>query len=239
MNFRLWIEQYFTVYRALELKPSTLSSYLKNLVYIPFDWEYETVTLFDVQSLINKLVANGLSSSTVKHVVQVIREPLDNGFRFGLPDRHGTLYALSLPKMRKKLVHALSDAELTKLKPYLNESEYSDVYLALLHTGMRCCELTGLNCGDFDFQSSSLKIHRSFYRGKLSEATKSDSGIRVIPLNLPSKLIFIRNMCVFTPNKPLFRNLSGSRLSYNTLVHNWHKILDLADVERCGLHVLR
>ncbi len=238
MNFKSWITEYYTIYRALELKPTTIKSYLRNLSAVPNDWEYETLELAQVQKLINTLALDK-SASTVKHIFQIIREPLENGVRYGLPDRVGKLYAIRLPKMHKKLVNALTDEELRSLWPVLKLSAYADAYEVLLGTGIRYCELAGLNCGDFIPGSSTLKIQRRYYRGALASATKTDSGIRVIPVNADIKAVLMRNWTAFRPKTPLFCSVRGNRLSYNTLIHEWHKICDRAKIERCGLHVLR
>lgn len=238
MNFKQWIFDYYTIYRALELKPTTVKSYLSNLSSIPDDWELESVTLLDVQKLINDLALR-LSSSSVKHIFQIIREPLENACTYGFPDRRGMLYAIKLPKMRKRLVHSLADQELQKIFSCIYVSDYADVYLTLINTGLRFCELSGLNNSDFSPASGTLKIQRRCYRGLMADGTKTDAGMREIPVSSDMKKLIMHHWSVFSPNMPLFQSKKGDRLSYNTILHEWHRICDRAKICRCGLHVLR
>lgn len=238
MNLKSWIVEYYTVYKAFDLKASTRDSYLRILSQIPNDWEYETVRLADIQLLINSLSAH-CAPSTVKHVFQIIREPLENGYLFGYEDRRGMLNAVRLPKMRRALVRPLSAAELARLHRFIPLSVYADIYTVLLGTGMRFCELSGLNCSDYVPEENSVFIQRDFYRGYLNDYTKTSAGMRVIPLKSGLKSIFNANMRIGTPNEPLFLSARNNRLSYNTIVHDWHKVCKVAKVRQCGLHVFR
>ncbi len=236
MNLRKCIVDYFIIYRALELKPTTIKSYLSFLANVPSDWEIETVSALDIQKLINDLSCR-LSSSSVKHVFQLIRETLENADLFGTDKR--TLSSVKLPKVKRKIVRALSDAELSQLYPEIIKSNYADVFIVLLNTGMRFCELSGLNNSDFSVVNGTLKIQNRFYRGIMAEGSKTDAGIREIPLIDEVRQIIMRNVIIFLPDSPLFLSKRNNRLSYNTILHEWHKICFRANFAPCGLHVLR
>jgi integrase len=238
MNLKTWIFDYFTIYRALDLKPMTIRSYLSYLNNVPESWDVETVTAAEVQKLINELSLR-LSSSSVKHTFTIIREALDNAFKYNLPDRRDVCCFIKLPKMRKKIVKALSDAELEKLMPEIIKSDYRDIYIALLDSGLRFCELAGLNNNSFSPNNSTLKIEQRFYRGFLEQGCKTEAGIREIPLTNRLKSILMRRVIIFQPKLPLFRSKKGNRLSYNTILHDWHKVCSMANITPCGLHVLR
>ena len=238
MLIREWIETYYTVYKKLELKPGTVRSYLTGLCRIPDTWTFENVSREEVQKLINDL-SESLSPSTVHHIYTILSEPLKEAFLYGLPDKRDALCFIKLPKLRKKHVRALSALELERVLCAVHKSDYADVFLTLLNTGMRFSELAGIDCKDVDFATNLVILRQNFYRGKLQNSTKTDDGIREIPLNFTVLSIFKDNMRIGTPNEPLFVSKRNLRLSYNTIVHNWHKLLDACNVERCGLHVLR
>jgi integrase len=238
MNLKKWIYDYFTIYRALELKPMTIRSYLSYLSNVPDEWEVETVSSADVQRLINQLALR-LSSSSVKHTFTIVKSALDNAFMYQMPDRRDVCCFIKLPKMRKKIVHALSDAELEQLMPAIIKSEYADIYLALLDSGMRFCELAGLNSEHFSISSGTVCIEQRFYRGQIEAGSKTDAGVREIPLTGRLKSILLRNAIIFRPKMPIFRSKRNDRISYNTILKNWHKICLEANFTPCGLHVLR
>lgn len=238
MLLKTWIFDYFTIYRALELKPMTIRSYLSYLNNVPDSWEVETVTSTDVQKLINELSLR-LSSSSVKHTFTIIREALDNAFMYSMPDRRDVCCFIKLPKMRKKIVKALTEAEVEQLMPEILKSDYADVYIALLDSGLRFCELSGLNTAHFSHFADTLKVEQRYYRGHLEDGSKTDAGVRELPVTGRLKKILMRNTIFFQPKMPIFRSKKGCRLSYNTILHEWHRICSRANFAPCGLHVLR
>lgn len=205
---------------------------------VPDDWEYETVSREDVQRLINDL-ADELAPSTVKHVFTIISRPLKDGRLYGYTDRSDAVCSIRLPAMGRKSVNALSHDQLSAVLKELPTSDYAGIYTVLLNTGMRFCELAGLNNGDIDFKNATVRIERNFYRGRLYKSTKTAASVRDVPLNFAALSVFKQNIRIGIPKQPLFCSKRGSRLSYNTLVHDWHRLLDRAGVARCGLHVLR
>ena len=238
MTLREWIEMYYKIYKRLELRNGTVRSYLSYLSRIPADWTFETVSREKIQSLINEISIE-LAPSTVHHVFTLISNALEEAHLYGLPDKRDAISYIRLPKLRKKHVRALSPNELERVLCEVHKSDYADVFLALLNTGMRFSELAGLDCKDVNFKTQSVDLRQNFYRGELQEGTKTNDGIREIPLNFTAFCIFRDNMRIGCPSEPLFLSKRHQRLSYNTIEHNWHKLLDDCGVERCGLHVLR
>lgn len=238
MNFKEWISMYYTVYKKLELKPGTLRSYLTCLSRIPDSWELESITREDIQKLINDLSLE-LSTSTVKHIFTVISQSITDAPLYGFADVRSALFGIRLPKQRKKHISSLSPAELERIYNALKVWPKADVYIALLNSGLRFSELAGLNCGDIDFAGKSYAVYKNYYRGILQDSTKTDDGVRDMPLNFALFSIFRQNVIVGKPKAPLFRNSRGNRLSYNTILNDWHSLCDCAGVRRCGLHVLR
>ena len=72
MNVKQWINDYYSIYKKLDLKPVTLRSYLTCLCRIPDEWVVEDLSSTDIQKLINSL-ATELSSSTVRHIFLVLK----------------------------------------------------------------------------------------------------------------------------------------------------------------------
>lgn len=238
MNLRKWIETYYTMYKKFDLKAGTIDAYLRCLCRVPDDWNVEDVTREKLQLLINVL-ADELAASTVKHVFTIIREPLLNAHKYGYNANVDAVSNIRLPAQKKKAVKSLTAAEQSAIADVLQESDYADIYIMLLNTGLRFCELAGLNVGDVDFQNKTISIERNKYRGYLYNTTKTQAGIRVVPLNFAALSVCRRQLKVGSCKNPLFLSKRGLRLSYNTVVHDWHKLLESAGIAKCGLHVLR
>ena len=96
LNLKQWIEIYYKNYMYLTLKSGTVNSYLRGLNRVPDDWEYETVTRFEIQNLINKL-ADELAPSTVRHIFLIIKKPLEDGKEYGFTDKSDVVTNIKLP----------------------------------------------------------------------------------------------------------------------------------------------
>lgn len=232
-----WIYDYYNIYQSIRLKPGTLSAYNTTLCRIPEEWDFRNISRMTIQLWINKLSAE-LSSSTVRHIFHCLRSALIAAPDYGLTDRRDCVNNIILPPIRKKAIHALSDEDLSKLLRYIFKSDYKDIFLMLIHTGLRFGELAGLNCSDIDFKNNTITIQRNFYRGKI-QTTKTASGVRIIPLNSVTAGICRDNYILGQPDAPLFRSVRCGRLIYNTILKNWRKICAEAQIEPTGLHSLR
>lgn len=86
---------------------------------------------------------------------------------------------------RKALTKAEQESFLAYIKSDKCRSRYYDVFLILLHTGMRISELCGLTVNDIDFEKEEVRIERQLMRRRDSEyyieKPKTNCGNRYIP----------------------------------------------------------
>lgn len=238
MLLRKWIKDYYTIHKRLKLKSTTIKAYLDNLPHVPEQWEYETVTPEDIQMLINELYEKGLSSSSIRHVFTIIRNPIRDGMLYGLQNRREVVAFIELPARHKKKITALKHNQIRQFVTASDESCHHDVFLMLLNTGMRFGELAGVNIGDIDIKNRLLKVSRNFYRGTIT-TPKTPESIREIPLNDTAMKIILKYYKVGAKTVPLFTTSRGNRLNYRSCLKSMHKVCERAELPLCGLHVLR
>lgn len=235
MLLKDWIIEYFTIYEKLRLSSGTVRSYMTTLSRIP-DWELEKVTRSDIQNLINSLSVT-LSPSTVRHIYYIIAKSIKEAPFYGYFDNSKELIRIKLPPMKKKMVYSLSSEELERVKKSVLNSWYRDIFIILLNSGLRFSELAGLNCEDVNFKNKTIKIYKNYYRGHINYSAKTDSGIRTIPLNAEALGAIKRIYRI--GGDALVCGKRGDRISYNTVVKEWHRICKESGIRVCGLHVFR
>ena len=235
MNLKKWIVEYYTIHRRLTLKAGTIRSYLSVLNRIPEEWTLEDINRNDLQILINRL-SDELAPSTVHHVYQVIYSSVIDSVFYGYSDKSIEFNRIVLPKITKSCVGYLSQSDLDKLMPGINNSIYCDVYNFLLNTGVRFGELAGIDCCDVVLDDKCVGINKNYYRGVLY-SPKTQAGVRVMPLNSHAFNAVINNMKF--GSQPLFSGLRNNRISYNSVIKDFHNICAAAKLKKMGLHIFR
>lgn len=235
MNFREWVSIYYGVHRRLDLKENTIRSYLYVLRHVPEDWDYDDLSVTDIQSLVNDLSAEGLSVSTVKHVFTVIRRPLIDGLFYGLPDKRSAVVGVRLPRKLPQNITALSPEQAQRLLS-APVSLIADTAKLLLLTGLRFGELAALEARDIDLKSGFISVTKSFYNGKLTEP-KTHCSIRRVPICNDAAVIIRRHISF--GRSPLLQNIAGNRLNYRSCLKRFNALCFDLGLKPFGFHVLR
>ena len=199
-----------------------------------------------INTFINKKLADGLSASYVRDIFTVFKSMLryaQEEYNFSL-----SLKNVVLPKTEKKKIEKISNAEQKKLTTYLKEHISITAFgiLISLMMGLRIGELCGLKWEDVDFRHKTLHIRRTIQRistvskeqkTKIFISTpKSDTSFRTIAI--PNQLMKYFEMF---RNKGDFFILSGSDkpVEPRTMQYRYKKILKEADVNDYNYHRLR
>lgn len=223
----------------------------------------QQITAGDIQSLLNGLKDNGYSYSTVKKAHDCLSEMF----------RHATM-ADDIQKNPMLLVKMLAASEFAKKEiRYFTKNEcaliteeasrlystgkpvyqYADVYILMLHTGMRIGEAIGLRKSDWDENANTIHIQRNVQsvskrdasgnrtRGKqlITNTTKTYSGDRVIPLN-KAATDALTKLCAQHPDSEyIVCSSKGTPVTPERIERTFYRILDNANIERAGTHSLR
>ncbi len=261
--FETWLKEY----QYNKLKPLSydrLESTVHNHIYPNMGrLAIDKVTRDNVQSLINQLYKEQeLSYSSVKKVYVA----LNSCFKHAMLDdviTKNPCVGVILPSgsEKTKQITSFSIGDVERLKEELNKTtthgkpmyQYGQAYLLILNTGMRMGEALSLCWSDVDFNNMTITVRKNIalskrrdkagnktggYELKMQESTKTSSGNRTIPINKSALSV-------------LYKLRDGNNTPYvivNSKQHNvlpsnfercFHSVLKNANIEMCGVHVLR
>ena len=141
------------------------------------------VTSSAVQDVVDRLVADGHSASTVRNAVlplrAIYRRALSRSEVFTNPT-----VGLSLPAVRGRRDRMARPAEAHALLEALPEGDRA-VWASALYAGLRCGELQALRWQDVDFERGLIRVERSWDPKVGPIEPKSRAGRRRVPLAKP------------------------------------------------------
>lgn len=142
------------------------------------------LTPADVEAMLRRLAADGLSSRSVHHVRAVLRTALARAARHGLVARNAAALA-EPPHVERREVRALDPAEVRRFLSALEGHPLRCLFTVALATGLRKGELLGLRWSDIDLAAGTLTVRRSLQRieGKFRVVEpKTAKSRRTVPL---------------------------------------------------------
>ena len=149
------------------VRPKTYVSYsqIARLYLLPYlgRISLEKLTPQQLQSFLNKRVADGLSPRTVQYTHAVLRRALGQAMKWGLISRNVALL-VDLPKMSN---HEVEPLTLEQVKVFLKEissDRLEALYLVATGVGLRKGELLGLRWEDVDLNAGRLRVRVALQR---------------------------------------------------------------------------
>lgn len=234
-----WVKLWLDTYKRPLIKWSTYKAYKDCLIYVTCREELAALRSDDIQIMISDMVADGLSLSSIKHMLTLVRQALRKARSLGYIDNLSMLEELELPPAGRRRVVSFRSDEVQRIisKSYL--SYYGDFFLALLFTGCRVGELIALSWSDVNLFTNELYITKTDYRGHI-QRVKTDSGDRVIPIYpMLRKLIMRRLDSRGGRGERVFLNSIGLPIKYRSALDAWRRFTDSLGLSPCGLHKLR
>ena len=131
--------------------------------------------------------------------------------------------------------------------PRWRSNDYKNQILIELYTGMRMGEINALKPEDIDFDRSVIKVKRTVSKGLngrsfIRESTKTENGIREVPINEMVKPILVDALEKAPANKEglVFYDKSKKGVITTSQVNSTFKrLLKKADITDRGQHALR
>lgn len=230
----LWLEL-----RRYSLKPSTFERYERLVAkFSDADFFLSAVSVEYLQSKINELYIKGQSYSSMRQCLVCVRMAIRKAVILGyLPQVYLSYCDLvDIPRRKPKEIVSLSPFEVRRIIHFCyTVDNCGSLFLFLLYSGVRVGEALAIRWSDVDFNSRTISIMHTLYRGVLLD-TKTEKGSRVIPLtNELARLIRTQEH----RSEFIFCRDNGELWSYRSVLYYWHKLLDSLGYKRCGLHVLR
>ena len=232
------------------VKESTLANYKakfeEHILPAFADIPCEELSAGQINELINKKRADGLSANYVRDIITVFKSMLryaqeEYSFKMSLKN-------VVLPKAEKKQIEKISDIQQEKLITYLKANislSALGIFLSLC-MGLRIGEICGLKWKDVDFQRKVLHIRWTVQR----ITSKNGNRKTKIVISSPKSTTSFRDIAipdVLMKCFEMFRNkdncfiLSGTDkpVEPRTMQYRYKKILQTAEIENHNYHKLR
>lgn len=205
------------------------------------------IKLNDIQGAIDDLCDNGLSGSSVHHTLLALHSLFDFAIeRKWLAQSPVITKKLILPPKRKVLAIPSKD-ELRNLlqkaceRPrnateHVRRGRIAAVSL-MLFAGLRRGEIAALQWGDVDFARSIIRVRHSMCHYEGLKGTKTDAGIREVPLVLPVAEA-LRGLtgggdATSAPDEFLFKSKTGRSMRGSDIYQRyWRPVLGAAGLLR-------
>jgi integrase len=243
---KAWIDGY-QGRTAKGLDEDTRTAYRRalELYAIPFFEGYKLAEIEppDLRKFVTHLQSTGLSVGSVRKYVAPLKAMFATAYEDGDLTANPT-YRLRIVGRRdaqdepQERAKAMTRAELVAVLRALDQ-RWRLTFELLAHTGVRVSELLGLEWEDLEFgERPRLQVQRQFYRGKLKPHTKTDAGMRAIPLSP----VMARMLWATRPAKasgPMFTTRTGARLQDRHLRNVLDAASKTAGVPWIGFHTFR
>ena len=252
-----FLEQWFEEVHAPTLRISSYLRYrgvlnnhiLPALGHIPV----QGLTAQKVQSFYASILKKGLSTSSLHTIHKVLHSALDTAMRWNLVARN-VCDAVSMPSETSQHGVSLTPEQAQHLVAAVKGHKLEALITLTLTTGMRHGELTGLQWSDINFDEGSLSVRRTvgrlgrykFVEGE-PKTKQSRRKINVPPFVLPilkehrirQKEARLKAGTSWQDRNLVFCNRRGGFLDPDTLLGQFHKLLEEAGLPHMRLHDLR
>lgn len=196
-----------------------------------------------------------LSAKTIKNVHGVLHKALQQAVMNGYIKVNPT-DACALPRIVKKEMHPLDEAETKRFVAAIKGHYYEDVFLATLYTGMRQGEVLGLTWDRVDFKRGTITIDRQLQK----DVGGGSSYSLVLPKNSKGRVITPPDDVMRLLQRQrrrqaewrlkagpawsdrwglVFTNEVGGPIMPHTLYHNFKHIVEARDLPEVRFHDLR
>ncbi len=185
-----WLDTWLNEYAAQKLKPLSLSTYDSRIrTHIKpalGKLKLSELNATHIQSFYNDLTRKeGLSPKTIKNVHGILHKALTQAVKLRyIP--YNPADACELPRMEKREVSPLTEADITAMLTQIGEGEpLRDMFIVTLFTGMRRGEVCGLAWDAVNFKNGTITVRQQLLReqkkgGQHYIATTKNDQIRII-----------------------------------------------------------
>lgn len=203
-----------------------LTPYLGNI-------KVKQLTKFDLQSLMNMMRDDGLSTSTMKKArdiaTQIIEVAVDKKIILSNPFKGVTIAEIA-PKERR----ALTEEEIDLVTRTWKGHRIGHAVMVMLFCGLRRGEILALDWNDFDYKEKTLHVTKSVIfenNQPVIKGPKSKAGIRDIPL--PDFLIAMLKG-VHKSSAVFLTSQQGERMSETAYVKAWKSYEHYLNIQAGG-----
>jgi len=146
-----------------------------------------------LQKLYTDKLAQGKSTTTVRHIHACLHRALEDALRFGLVQRN-VADLVKAPQMAKHPMQVFTPEQARKFLEVAKGNRLEAFYVLALNTGMRLGELLGLKWRDVDLEAGTVQIQTSLKKAVSGHAlgkTKTTGSRRKVMLT-PTAIAALR-----------------------------------------------
>jgi len=218
-----WIIVWIDDYKALSLKRSSVDNYRRYYEYHIKDTKIgktplKKITSTQIQRFINDKYKHGrvdgtggLSSSSVKHIFNVIYGAMEQALKNNMVTQN-PCHAVVLPKKEKREILFFNPTEANKFLDTIKQSKYYPLYSLELVTGLRLGEIIALRWENVDFDKSTISIKQT--AAIVRKKDQSNSGVihSEVILQTPKTKRSTRTLYIEEPIVNMLRKLRKEQL---------------------------
>ena len=223
-TYDMWSKSHFENVSRQTIK--TIKNIYNSYVFKFNNYKIKDIKLSELQSFINILKENGLSTGTLKQVKSV----LNMVFNYALKNEYinkNMIEFLDVGKHKKVLERKIFTNEEIKILWDNKGQRDIDIILILIYTGLRVNELLTL-------ENNQINIEERYIRtGSKTEAGKN----RLIPMSY--KILPLITRYIKLNNKYLFQVKTGNFLMYNNYRQKFKKIIKEIGLQEHTIHDTR
>lgn len=186
-----WLDTWLETFCAAKVKPLTLSSYemvVKRHIKPSLGaLRLQALRGVHVQKMYNTMISKGLSPKTVKNVSAILHKALSIAVKQGIIHAN-PCEAAELPKVTRKEIHPLTDAEIPLFLKVIEGQPMGNAYALCLFAGLREGECMGLSWKQVDFVGKRITVSQQLQKGKrrgegyfIAPTTKSGKPRQIAP----------------------------------------------------------
>lgn len=245
-----WLKQWLNLEVRNRVKESTFASYQYKIHHyiLPHIGEelLQKLTENTLQEWVNQLDKQGLSGNTIRLVLQIFRMAIKSAqkkhFLWNDPSE-----GLSLPKRRRKKVHALSIKDQKRVVKEAVKGNGGISVLLSLYTGLRIGEISALKWSDIDFSQQVIHVNRTLQRIPLqtdvsrtklvTQEAKTFESKRMIPF---SSQLNAYLLCIKEKSTSEFVCATKEKaLEPRSITYHFKKIMRKLNLSHLNFHQLR
>ena len=206
-----------------------------------------------IQKYYSDRLAEGLSSTTVRHHAMMLHRVLEHALKWQLLSRNPA-DAVTPPITRHVEMHTLDESQIETILTEAENTPYYCLFTLALYTGMRRSELLALRWQDIDLIMAEISVSRSMHRLLTHEiifrGTKTAKSSRTVALS-PNICTALRHhldnemaQCArlkipFSNDRLVFCQWDGKPLIPHTVSQAWRRLTRRLGIHDIHFHSLR
>lgn len=252
-----WVNDNFLPHKQNNVEPGTYTSYesMCRLYIVPRLGRVRLTTLkrAHCQQFVDGL--HGIDARYISNIAGVLRNCLQMALEYGYI-QHNPADQLKTPRIERKAPMALSADVQAAFEAAAQESKYRNVFMVMLHTGMRISEALGLTWDNVDMSTGMVKVTGQLERKRsnidrmLKASTKSHKQrVMVVPAfvvgffqsqrAVQEEYKGIAGECWANADNLIFTMEDGSPLPHRSVEYEFKRIARQIGHPELTPHVLR